>query len=100
MRTIKMGLITLAASAALVIPAASATANATAQQSTSKATSSSLGCVVLCFDLYVDDVLSGNNVEINPTVEFCGIQAAQLQALAIGQTIDCADGPKKVKRSK
>jgi hypothetical protein len=98
MRNIKMGLITLAASAAILIPAAGATAST--QQDTSTAASSSLTCVVLCFDLYVDDVLSGNDVEISPTVEFCGIQAVQLQALAVGQTIDCADGHKKVKRSK
>jgi hypothetical protein len=105
MRNVKTALITLAASAAILIPAGSAAAATT--QSTSAAassslssTTSSLACVALCFNLYDNDVLTGNDVDIITTVSFCGIQAAQLQVLSIGQTITCVDGHKKVKRTK
>jgi hypothetical protein len=100
MRSIKMGLITLTATAALVIPAAGATAST--EHNTSAVTTSSSGCVILCFDHLIDNVVTDNNVEISPTVSFCGIQAAQLQALSIGQSIVCVDGGghKSVKRTK
>jgi hypothetical protein len=100
MRNVKTALIALSASAALAIPASGATASA--EQNTSAATSSSAACVIVCFDHLVDNVVTNNNVEISPTVSFCGIQAAQLQLLSIGQSIVCLDGGghKSVKRTK
>jgi hypothetical protein len=104
MRSIKMGLITLAATAAVVIPATSAAAStqstSTAATSSLSSTTSSLACLALCFNLYDNDVLSGNDVDIITAVSFCGIQAAQLQVLSIGQSITCVEGHKKVKRTK
>jgi hypothetical protein len=107
MRNLKMGLITLAASAALLIPAAGASA---ATQSVSKASTASTastassGCLLLCFNTYVDDVLSGNDVSVLDGASFCGISVNVLQVLSIGQIVDCGtDGDghhKKVKRTK
>jgi hypothetical protein len=99
MRTIKTALITLAASTAILVPATSAAA---ATQSTSTAASSSVTsakCIVGlvgCFDLYVNDVLSDNDVDIITAIDFCGVQ---VQVLGIGQFMDCGDGKKVHRKS-
>ena len=102
MRNFKMGLITAAASAALLIPAAGASAATQSVSQASKtatASTASTGCVLLCFNTYVDDVLTGNDVSILYGASFCGISVNVLQALSIGQVVDCGDGHKKVKRT-
>lgn len=89
MRKFKMGLITLAASAAFLVPAGSAVAST---QSTSNGASSSLGCVLVCFDIYTGDILSHNNVSVNTAANVCGVQVVQLTALGIGQIVKCSNG--------
>jgi hypothetical protein len=107
MRNLKTGLITLAATAAFLVPAAGASAatQSVSQASTaSSAMTASSGCVLLCFNTYVDDVLSDNDVSILDGASFCGISVNALQVLSIGQIVDCGtDGDghhKKVKRTK
>ncbi|MGH2943512.1 MAG: hypothetical protein ACRDLN_12145 [Solirubrobacteraceae bacterium] len=95
MRKFKMGLIALTASAALMIPAANAAAST--QSVSNTASSSSAGCVLLCFDLYVDDVLSGNDVDIITATVFCN--NISLVGVLVGQWVSCGDGHKKVKRT-
>jgi hypothetical protein len=97
MRNLKSIVITLAASTAILIPAASAAATT---QSTSTASSSSLSapCVagIGCFDIYINDVLAHNDVDVITAVSFCGVQ---VQVLGIGQWMDCGGGKKAHRKS-
>jgi len=97
MRNIKMGLITLAASAAILVPAASATA--VTQNTAASSSLSSAPCVVGavgCFDIYINDVLSHNDVDVTTAISFCGVQ---VQALAVGQFMNCGGGKKAYRQS-
>jgi len=97
MRNIKMGLITLAASAAILVPATSATA--VTQNTAASSSLSNAPCIVGavgCFDIYIDDVLSHNDVDVNTAISFCGVQ---VQALAVGQFMNCGGGKKAYRQS-
>jgi hypothetical protein len=95
MRKFKTGLIALVASAAMLVPATAANAST---QSVSNTASSSLtnGCVLVCFDLYTGDVLSGNDVDILNATIFCN--NISLVNVLVNQEVHCGGG-KKVKRT-
>ena len=99
MRKFKYGLVALAASAAMIIPAGLANAST---QSASTSNTASTGCVVgvlSCFDLYTGDVLSNNDVDVTTAVAFCGVQVSVLNALGVGNWMDCGGGKKVHKKS-
>jgi len=96
MRNIKMGLITFAATAALVIPAAGATASTQQHTSSSLSNTPCIVGAVGCFDIYINDVLSHNDVDVTTAISFCGVQ---VQALAIGQFMNCGGGKKAYRQS-
>jgi UDP-N-acetylmuramyl pentapeptide phosphotransferase/UDP-N-acetylglucosamine-1-phosphate transferase len=103
MRKFKMGLITLAASAAVLIPAAGASASTQSVASTEAVSTALTGCQFLCFNTYIDDVVQGNDVDIDTASTFCGINLSVIGVL-LNQEVDCGDDGhghhKKVKRTK
>jgi hypothetical protein len=99
MRKFKTGLIALAASAALVIPAGLANAST---QSASTSNTASTKCVIGllgCFDIYTGDILSDNDVDVSTAATFCGVQVSVLNALGVGNWMDCGGGKKVHKKS-
>lgn len=98
MRNLKTGLIALAASAAFLVPATSATAATSSVATTNAAMTASAGCQFLCFDIYKNNVLSDINVTlIDASLKCVGVN---LQALNIGQQAICGDPTVKVVRKK
>jgi hypothetical protein len=89
MRTFKVCLVTLAASAAILVPAASAAA--APQGASGPVAAASSGCVFLCFDLYEDGVIVGHDVGAGTAFDFCNgeLSLVQLTSIGIGQTVDC-----------
>jgi len=49
-----------------------------------------------CFDIYINDVLSHNDVDVTTAISFCGVQ---VQALAVGQFMNCGGGKKAYRQS-
>lgn len=92
MRKFKACLIVFAGSAAIFLPAH---AVATATPSASNALSSST-CVLLCFDIYRDDVLIVSNADLGMVAKYC--QPLPIVPLQIDQTFVCADGHTEIRR--
>lgn len=93
MRKFKLGLITLAATAAVAVPASSALAG---NESTSATGSTSVLCgavnVASCWDIYTGDILSDNDVTINVAANICGVSIVRLEAVHVGDFISCSNG--------
>jgi hypothetical protein len=98
MRNLKTGLITLAASAAFLVPAAGAQAATSSVATTNAAMTASSGCQAFCFDIYKNDVLTDIDVDILTTSLKC--IGVNLQALNIGQQAICGDPTVNVHRKK
>jgi hypothetical protein len=98
MTKFKMGLAALAASAAMIVPAGLANAGT---QSASTSNTASTPCVagIGCIDLWVGDVLSNNDVDITTAANFCGVQVSVVNALGIGNWMDCGGGKKIHRKS-
>jgi hypothetical protein len=101
MHNFKKGLLTLAATAAVLAPAAPAVANTSTSSS-----AASFDCLALCKFSVLDD----NNVEVVKdvnalnAVNVCpNVSLVQVTAFALGQVADCSNGAhsnyKKVKRT-
>jgi hypothetical protein len=89
MQKIKVGIIALAASAAILAPAGGVAATA---QSASGPTKGAAFCVLACFDLYEDGLRVGHDVDLLPATLFCWGGAPPplpIEALALGQRIEC-----------
>jgi hypothetical protein len=98
MRKFKIGLVTLAASAVILVPAGSAAATA---QNTSNAPLSSLStCAFLCFDLLEDDIVVAHNVDIFAAANWCVLPGPQLASLSIDEIIVCSNPHRKIRRIK
>lgn len=98
-RKFKTGLVTLAASATILLPAGSAAA--TTQSTSNAPLSSPSACVLLCFDLLEDDVVVAHNVSIFEAAMWCGLPGPlPLQSLGIDQTWVCGDPHRKVRRTR
>jgi hypothetical protein len=99
MRNLKTGLITLAATAAFLVPAAGAQAATTSSVATTNASMTASGsCLFLCFDIYKNGVLTDIDVDlITATLKCIGVN---LQALNIGQQAICGDPTVTVVRKK
>jgi hypothetical protein len=99
MRKFKIGLITLAASAALLMPIAG---NATAAtQNPSSASASASGCLFLCYNWYVNDNIVAHDVDIVTTASWCDETVQALSVMGIGAVRVCpaGAGSRKVKRT-
>jgi hypothetical protein len=91
MQKIKVGIIALAASAAVLALAGSA--GATTQSASSPAAAAPV-CSFACFDLYEDGVLVGDDVDVVTAIKFCyagGLPPLPipLDMLEIGQRVEC-----------
>jgi hypothetical protein len=96
-RKFKTVLVTLAASATILLPAGSTAA--TTQSTSNVPLSSPSGCVFLCFDLLEDDVVVGHDVDIITAALWCGyVSHTPLQSLGIDQTWVCGIPHRKVRR--
>jgi hypothetical protein len=98
MRKFKMGLVTLAASAAVLVPATSAPATTSSVASTSAAMTATGGCEFLCFDIYKNDVLSDIDISLVEAELKC--TGVNLSLLSIGQQAVCGDNSVKAVRKK
>ncbi|MEA2129268.1 MAG: hypothetical protein QOJ85_2159 [Solirubrobacteraceae bacterium] len=103
MRKFKLGLVALAATAAVAVPAGSAMAGTDSTSGASSATD--LGCVALC----EFSILDNNNIEVIKNIDvttvanICpNISVVQITALAVGQVAVCDannNSHKKVKKN-
>jgi hypothetical protein len=97
MRKFKTGLVTLVASATILLPAGSAAA--TTQSTFNAPLSSPSGCLFLCFDLLEDDVVVGHDVDLVTAALWCGyVSYTPLQSLGIDQTLVCGYPDRKIRR--
>lgn len=97
MRKFKIGLVTVAASATILLPAGSAAA--TTQSTSNAPLSSPSACEFYCFDLLEQDVLMDHKVDIFAAVMWCGLpNPSLLQSLGIGQTLVCSNPDRQVRR--
>jgi hypothetical protein len=103
MRKVKMGLITLAASAAVFAPVAGS-ATASTQSAPSKASAGCIGIGVLnCFQILNDNnVVVVDDVNVSTGGILCGVAVIELNLLQIGDFTDCSNNShsdyKKIKR--
>lgn len=93
MRHFKKGLATFALTTAVLVPAGLAGASAQSASTPVKAPLSSSGCggvVNVClFDIYVNDVLSHNNVTAQVAAPICGNTVGVLSLMAVGSVATC-----------
>jgi len=90
MRKFKIGLITLAASAAVLAPAGSAAASAQSTSAPVKHSTPKVSCLLLCeFDIVVGDVLSYNNIPVALAANVCNTNVGVLSAMIVNQTATC-----------
>jgi hypothetical protein len=89
MQKIKLSIIALSASAAVLAPAESVAATT---QSASSPTTAAAVCILICFDLYEDGLRVGHDVDVVPAVDFCygvGPPRIPIETLALGQRTEC-----------
>jgi hypothetical protein len=92
MSRFKVGLVTVVASAAILM----LTGNASATTSTASTTSMTCTLLLPCFDLYDNGDLT-SNVDFITAATFCGVQPVVLMTVPIGTWVVCGNG-KKIRR--
>jgi hypothetical protein len=95
MSRFKVGLVTVAASAAIVMLTGSAVAT-TSSASTPASLSMTCTLPLPCFDLYDNGVLT-SNVDLIAGATFCGVPSVVLMTVPIGTWVACGNG-KRMRR--
>jgi hypothetical protein len=97
MRTFKMGLVTLAASAVILLPSDGIAAPT---QSTPNAPlSSSSTCMFVCFDLIEDGTVVAHDADIIAAATWCGLPSSVLPLLSIDQIAVCSNPHRAIRRT-
>jgi hypothetical protein len=97
MRTFKMALVTLAASAVILLPSDGIAA--TTQSTHNAPLSSSSACMFVCFDLIEDGTVVAHDADLIAAATWCGLPSSVLPLLSIDQIAVCSNPHRAIRRT-